>query len=240
MNPLQADPYTAHHETFLMLPWYVNNTLRGAERHAVERHLNICLTCRRELENLQKLSVAVNRQRLYDPAAFAPIARVKNWFHLATAPTDPALEAIFNPQRKQPDSFSQERPNFGRSKVAMVAVIVLSMLVPGYWVLDKLLRNDYRTLSAFEVAKPPRNDIWVLFSKGANHREITSILTQVHGQIVAGPSEQAVYTVRINTANTAKSLLETIEQLRKNRQILFAEPAYAPHDPDQSKRDTHL
>jgi hypothetical protein len=92
----------------------------------------------------------------------------------------------------------------------------------------------------FEPARPPGNELWVVFSNDSTHQEITSILAQMHGQIFANPSEKAVYTVRFSTANTADSLLATIEHLRSSRHLLFAEPAYVLRKPGQTKRDKTL
>jgi hypothetical protein len=50
----------------------------------------------------------------------------------------------------------------------------------------------------------------------------------VQGQIVAGPTAQGVYKVRIGRGEiTSKNLIKTISLLRDKKQIIFAEPAFA-------------
>jgi len=53
------DRERGHRELQELLPWYVNGTLESSEREAVERHLQTCAACRRELEELRGLQAAV-------------------------------------------------------------------------------------------------------------------------------------------------------------------------------------
>src|SRR5512143_3604002 len=46
---------TAHRAADAVLPWFVNGTLEGEEREAVEQHLRECARCRRETDLLQQL-----------------------------------------------------------------------------------------------------------------------------------------------------------------------------------------
>src|SRR5512144_1645233 len=52
-----ADP-AAHKVADVLLPWFVNGTLAGDERAFVERHLDDCEQCRREVAWLRDLHAA--------------------------------------------------------------------------------------------------------------------------------------------------------------------------------------
>jgi len=234
MKQTQTNPYSAHHEIALLLPWYVNNTLRGTERNTVENHLKVCLTCRRELASLQKLSLEVKQEGSFDSAAQTAFSHLKNRIHKADEPAQPLPEVIASPQRKPVKRIELKSRVFARTTLAMAAVVVFFLLIPGYFELKKMPSNDYRTLSDSEISKPRKNEIRVVFLKDAKQQQIDAILAKVHGQIVAGPSEQSVYTVRINQVDSAKTMLETLEQLRGNPNIIFAEPAYALLSSDQA------
>ena len=39
-----------HREATLLLPWYVNGTLEGAERARTDRHVRECVACKGEVE----------------------------------------------------------------------------------------------------------------------------------------------------------------------------------------------
>jgi hypothetical protein len=81
MKHLPANPYSTHDDISLLLPWYVNNTLHGSELKDVENHLNVCLTCKRELVNLKKLSLAINQEGSFDSAALASFSHLKDSIH---------------------------------------------------------------------------------------------------------------------------------------------------------------
>lgn len=50
-----------HQEAWELLPWYVNRTLAGDEREAVEAHLERCPLCRVEVAAGEELALAVRR-----------------------------------------------------------------------------------------------------------------------------------------------------------------------------------
>jgi len=51
-----------HREIAELLPWYANGTLSADERARVERHLQRCAGCRRELEELEGLKAALTQE----------------------------------------------------------------------------------------------------------------------------------------------------------------------------------
>ena len=54
---LRLDSAT-HRVVDVLLPWFVNGTLESEERALVERHLDHCKRCRREVEWLRELHAA--------------------------------------------------------------------------------------------------------------------------------------------------------------------------------------
>lgn len=64
----EGRPRLGHQEAWELLPWYVNGTLAGDERRAVDEHLERCPLCRGELAANEELALAVRR------AAEAPAA----------------------------------------------------------------------------------------------------------------------------------------------------------------------
>ena len=51
-----------HERAIELLPWLINGTLRTAERDAVEHHVRMCIACRRELKEQQRLQTALRGQ----------------------------------------------------------------------------------------------------------------------------------------------------------------------------------
>jgi hypothetical protein len=220
----QNNPYPAHQEILLLLPWYVNNTLHSAEVKTVENHLKVCLTCRREIESLYKLSVAARQVGPLDSVAHASFLQLKKRLHPNAKP-DREPEAPVAPSCHR--KWYSRYLTLPRSAFALAAVLLLSLLIPRYTDTVRIQGNEYHTLADKENPAAGENEIRVVFSNDVNQQQIKKILASVNGRIVAGPTTHGVYIVRIEQAPASKSILELIALLRKNASIIFAEPAYA-------------
>jgi hypothetical protein len=67
----------------------------------------------------------------------------------------------------------------------------------------------------------------VVFVENVDQKQKDKILERVHGQVIDVPTAQGVYTVRLSKDIAAKHLLDVVELLRKDNNVIFAEPAYA-------------
>lgn len=225
MKPLHNNPYSAHQDISLLLPWYVNKTLHGAEMTLVENHLKVCLTCRRELATLHKLAAAVQHEGSLDSAAQVSFSQLKKRIH-STDETrrGKAPEAVSLPGR---------RKRYGRgwfltgSGFAVAAALLFSLLTPRFIDTGMSQMNGYRTLSDTEVPVAGRNTIRLIFSSDAKQSEINGIIASVPGRVVDGPTAQGVYTVAVDSALASEIVLDRVASLRKNAHVIFAEPAYA-------------
>ncbi|MGH8550986.1 MAG: anti-sigma factor family protein [Methylococcales bacterium] len=227
MKDEHTDPYSAHHEIMLLLPWYVNKALHDPEMKAVEKHINVCLTCRRESAALQKLSLAVNQVDIMDSAAQASFARLKARIH-RTGNVEMKITPERNDRSGQFKWHRKLRFNFpSLSKPLLGVLILLIMLIPGYFIAAKLLESNYRTLSSSENLSISKNEIRVVFEESTNKQQRDSVIQSVNGAIVGGPDARGVYLIRLKQASDATHILETISSLRKNSSVIFAEPAYA-------------
>ena len=227
MKLVNNDPYSTHQDVFLLLPWYVNETLHGSELERVEAHINICLTCKRELASLHKLALMVNQPGTLDSAeqiSFSQLQKRLHQTHLASPKLpDQVAASEAQPKRtKRPALLPY--PTF-----ALAAVLVLSMLIFGVMRIDTVINNDYRTLSDSEPAATNRNEIHIVFADNTTQQQISSLLEPFAGKIAAQPqpTEQAVYSMRFEQTHTKEEMLNILAQLRKNPQVIFAEPAYA-------------
>lgn len=245
MEHMNTEFYTAHQELSQLLPWYVNKTLQGAEYKAVEKHLSVCLTCKRELIQLQKLAQAVIQDGALDSAEQASFSRLKKRLHSGQQfdfQSLPQHGQHGHRENRNTSSSGMVTPlstakKFGwknnllsRSVLAMAAVMLLSLsvLMPRYIENDMQQGNNFRTLSDGKQESISANEIRVVFAEGVNQQQKSNILERVHGQFATdNPTAQGVYTVRLEQDMAAKHLLDVIELLRKDSSVIFAEPAYA-------------
>ncbi|MGZ8189035.1 MAG: S8 family serine peptidase [Methylosarcina sp.] len=233
-NPV--NPYFAHQEIVLLLPWYVNKTLRDPELKAVEKHLKVCLICKREITTLQKVALAVNKADALESAAQASFSRLKSRLH---QPDNSALANAYTKQShfKKPaqlkwyqklglDYFKWPQP-----AAVMLSFLTLTLLVPLYYVVSPMQTSDFRTLSSSENPSFNRNEVKnelkVIFAEGLGQQQIRQVLDSIHGRVVNGPSPEGVYLIQLTPTSEAKTVLDALSSLRKNADVLFAEPAYA-------------
>jgi hypothetical protein len=232
---------SAHQELSQLLPWYVNKTLQRAEQKEVEKHLTVCLTCKRELIQLQKLAQAVIQEGSLDSAEQASFSRLKKRLHSGQQLDLQSLPQQARPEKQQisvagnvsqlGDARKQGWKNSAipRPALAMATALLLSLsvLMSRHAEIGLQQENNFRTLSDAQPETINANEIRVVFAEGVNQQQKNKILGLVHGQYVGNPTAQGVHTIRLANGIAPKQLLDVIELLRKDSNIIFAEPAYA-------------
>jgi hypothetical protein len=239
MKHINKQSYSAHQDLSQLLPWFVNKTLQGSELKAVENHLTVCLTCKRELIQLQKLAQAVIQEGSLDSAEQASFARLKKRLHTAQQQDLQSLPQQVHPEphktgasdnvRQLSNARKQGWTNSAipRPVLALAAVLLLSLLVPRYFGTDLQQGNNFRTLSNAQPEAIGANEIRVVFAKDVNQQQKNKILERIHGQFIGNPTAQGVYTVLLEVDIAPTHLLDVVELLRKDSNVIFAEPAYA-------------
>ena len=245
MKNMTTKSYSGHQELSQLLPWYVNKTLQGPELKAVEDHLAVCLICKRELIQLQKLAQLVAHSGSIDSAEQASFSRLKKRLQssqqldLQTLPkqvqTNPAQDFQGNLDNVRPFNSAKKQKRAGsaffRPALAMAAALVLSLtvLLSHYNESGVQSAAVFRTLSSDpQLDSKKANEIRIVFAENVNQQQKDKILERVHGQVVGkAPSPQGVYTVRLGEGIAEKQLLDVIELLRTDNRVIFAEPAYA-------------
>lgn len=219
--------YDRHQEISQLLPWYVNKTLQGTELKEVEEHLSVCLVCKREQIELQKLAQVVIQSGSFDSAEQASFSRLKKRLHSGqqNIGSSDKVNQLGN-NRKQSRSFKA----FTNPALAMAAAILLSLtlFLPKFTEIDVQQSNNFRTLSDAQQESSNLNEIRVVFAENVDTLQKTKILASVQGQFIdKNPTPQGVYTVSLNKGNDTKKLQDAIKLLRGNSNVIFVEPAYA-------------
>ncbi|MEC4750485.1 zf-HC2 domain-containing protein [Methylomicrobium sp. Wu6] len=222
MKDDNANPYPAHHDIMLLLPWYVNKTLDDAELRAVENHLKVCSTCKREIAELNKLSLAIKQAATIDDPQ-ASFSRLRARMHRGGDRKEQMTTSMRSRQGKR--KFNFVLPIFPYRAIAALALCILS--IPAYFIVARQFENSYRTLAASEIPVAHDNEIRVVFSESADSRQRKSVIDSIAGEIVEGPNTLGVYLIRLKPALATRQVLETLATLRKNSQVIFAEPAFS-------------
>lgn len=240
MKQINKTSYSDHQELSQLLPWYVNKSLQGTELNAVEEHLKVCLMCKREQTQLQKLAQVIVHNGSIDTAEHASFSRLKKRLHNGQALDLQARikqDTSLQNHSGNVKSLKIDKKHFwtaniiSRPALAMAAALLLSLtaLMPHYIESDQQLFGNFRTLSSdSELQAMKSNEIRVVFADNVNQQQKDKILEKVHGQFIDNiPSAQGVYTVKLEKNVAENHLLDAIDLLRKDKNVIFAEPAYA-------------
>lgn len=227
MKPVQSDVYFAHQSIFLLLPWYVNHTLSAAELKQVEEHLSVCLVCKREVINLQKLAEAVKQPAACDSPEQIAFGQLKKRLQQASAMPESIIPITHHAHYQPVKKPRLNRWHSSRAALAMAAALLIAVLVPGYLKFNALLTQDFRTLSEQNLTNSDPREIHLVFAENTTPKQIQQILAPVAGQIVGKPVAESIYTVRFEQVLSKDAFLMQLAELKKNPQVVFAEPAYA-------------
>ncbi|HTT13045.1 MAG TPA: zf-HC2 domain-containing protein [Burkholderiaceae bacterium] len=205
-----------HQVVFELLPWFVNGTLEAAEQASVERHLQECAACRREVEWLRQLSSAYAES---EPAVDCEraLARIAPQLHpndadRTRAPWSSRLRAAL-------------AGNVGWMRFAVA--MQLGVIVALGWALAVRGAADYRGLAS----APPRNSgkIIVVFDPAARESEVRGLLRAAGARVVDGPTAASGYVLEVTGDNSA--VAAALARLRAAPAVMLAEPLQGERAP---------
>jgi Putative zinc-finger len=223
-----------HREIRQLLPWFVNQSLSGPELAAVESHLGECLVCRRELQQLKKLSLAIKSDETNDSAENAAYARLKQ--RIESQGVAPQVCVGNDVSEKQSADAIRLRPRnragFAPSVWAIAAMLLLAVAIPlnlyqSHDIIGTTAMNHFKTLSNGQSEKLASHQIRVVFAEAVDATSKQKIAGSINGRLTGAPSPQGVYAVSLSEDLGEKEIINVIQQLRKDRRVIFAEPAYA-------------
>lgn len=230
MNKNFDNPTDSHQQMALLLPWYANQSLSGQECKAMENHLATCLLCKRELRQLEKLGLAVKQDTRFDSAANASFSRLKQRIHadqgkVSTLARDTSDATRILPKYRQPRFMSR-----GNQRVwAIAAMLLLAVAIPLHQMKPDgaTAASQFITLSDGRSETLKANEIRVVFTDALADADRAQVVAGIDGKISGKPSLQGVYTIDLAPDMDKSQILAKIDQLRKDKRVIFAEPAYA-------------
>jgi hypothetical protein len=204
-----------HTRAFELLPWLINGTLAGTEREAVEQHVRACIVCRREMKEQQRLHASVRARRTVDVSAEAGFDRL-----------DRELDVSAGVRRPRWQTRYAAATPFALAAAAGVAVLaILLWFTP----LPDLNRGGYQTL-----ADAPAGGalVDIVFADKTTAAQMQALLDEIHGDIVAGPTQLGRYSVRIAGDHAKREQVDkVIAALAADPRVRFAGPSLAEVQP---------
>jgi hypothetical protein len=83
--------------------------------------------------------------------------------------------------------------------------------------------SGYVTLTSEDILKKEGTGIHVVFNMESKEREIRAVLQKAGATIVAGPSPEGLYTIKVEKKQNVE---EVLKFLRETKIVRFAERAY--------------
>ena len=215
-------PTDMHLECWTMLPWLVTGRISIIDRQRAERHLLECEECRIELDEQRRLCEAVRRE---ESVVLAP--------HASLQALMSRIEASDAPATIQPSiatSVSQPAPSRARAPrwlaiAASIQVFVIAGLLAIVW-QQRAAEMSAPRFTTLSNASLPRTDGQILravFRKETTNGELQALLSQIDAQVIAGPSEAGVYTLRLPNSVAPPQVDSVLQTLRRDPNTVFAE-----------------
>jgi anti-sigma factor RsiW len=200
-----------HREAIELLPWYVNGTLAGIERARVERHVQECVACRRELEAQRRVHDLVLDHAAY-PASEAALARLHAELDARSRQGSGAGRSGSAPGRRMwPGSW------LGWALAAQLGALLIGIVVWPYLHSG----GEFHTLATPAASRTSPDAVVVVFDGTATRSQIDRLLRELNARIVDGPNLRDAYTLDLPAGAQAKAL----ETLRGVPWVRFAQPA---------------
>jgi hypothetical protein len=208
----------AHRDASELLPWLVNDSLAGAERDSVERHVRECVTCRRELEAVRTLQAAVASEER-DPAVVSALARLRVRLDEEEAGLPRRLRHALARGWRAAQPWVR-----GTLAAQFALILLLCGVLTGALLSERSTPALYRTLSDAAGPVPPnRSGLVVVFRADTTEQEMRRLLQRLDARVVDGPSSMGAYTLAVREGRYPAVLA----LLRTDPAVMLAEPAPA-------------
>jgi anti-sigma factor RsiW len=209
---------SAHRAVDEILPWFVNGTLDGGERAAVEQHVRECARCRREVDLLKQLQAvcAIDEPR---PDATLSYRRLCERID-GRRPLSSLAERV----RRLAGPW-QRVPAWARWAIAaeFAGIVVLAA---GIAMPIGESAGLYQTLGAPALRAAPGGTVAVVFAPDATESELRRIVQSAGARVVDGPTESNAYVLEVPAGHRDAVLAD----LRAEPAVVLAQPLTAQPD----------
>jgi hypothetical protein len=234
-----------HRECWEQLPWLVNDSLLPAQQQRLEEHLAHCDNCRREAQEQALLRDHVLRE---DAVLYAPQAALQKLMNRIDA-----AGPVRAPQRAGYELVGLRPAKMLAAALVFGAMVVIAVSAVSSWRLrEERTAARYATLTSSPQVVAGVPAARVVFAPSMKLEQLTELLRAYRAQVVTGPTEAGVYTLMFprqeadpvadresapavgpdklgsdNVASMEEIVARVIPALRKDPNVLFAEPVMA-------------
>lgn len=208
MGKILPFPEDRHHETQLLLPWYVNGRLEGHDRELVEAHLQQCAECRADLSGERDLRSHLVELTPDDEHRWDTLhARLEPPSRTSGRRTERRRWAIVRAWAAEPRTL---RRIVGVQAAALLALAALAFPSPQ--------QARYRVLGDPPAANA--GNAIIIFRPDVREAAMRGLLEANGVQLVGGPTAADAYVLAVPAAGR----MDRLASLRRNPAVVLAEP----------------
>lgn len=217
-----------HDDCWKLLPWFVTGRLSAPDVRRIERHLEDCAACRAEIEEQRALYMHIRRD---ESVMLAPQASLQKLMARidGNVPVDPSVDppvdaVASHPKTTEKSTRGQQRYRW-LAIAAAVQTMAIAFLLALVWrqTADVMTAPRFTTLSNPQVTTSSGATLRIVFKPETPAGQMQSLLRSVNAQIIAGPTEAGVYTVRLERDADLDRIAQALSQVRADGHVVFAE-----------------
>lgn len=214
---------TGIHQEAELLPWYLTGALSEPERRQVAHHLESCKACREELDEITQIRQDLATVYASQPVPSSQLARS------VMARVDEQARPQANPQTVRRAGVlgldqwirSLLLPQWAPTFVVLLLVVQTALLV---WIGIPATTPDH--VSSRSVGAQTARII-VTFHATATMGQIQSLLQDLQGRIIAGPTDDGRYTIEVS-AMDLPATQRKIDSLKARGEVVRSAEAPTP------------
>lgn len=214
MNTRDVIPHDTAAE---LLPWLVNDSLPDDEKRQVLAHARSCVTCRKDLAELESLRDTIAHDA---HAGDAPPIDMRN----INRRIDEDMEKRRRVPRLLEAIVDFLRDPWRAAAVAqsvVIAALLIAMFVQG---VD---RPRYQTLTS-DTSLPPGQYLRLVVDAATETGELAELLARFDLTIVDGPTERGVATAAFAKSAGRDERLEALQRLSEHPMLRYVQPVKIP------------
>jgi hypothetical protein len=204
------------HAVAMLLPWYLNGTLRDEERRQVTRHLAGCEACRAELEELTVMRASM--RELYAREC-APASRVLASV-MAEITKSPKRSPAGNGHPRMLDKLQEWVRALFLPKWAPTLAVALIVGQSGLVLWTVQLPHPGNGISTRSVSPLGGVRFRIAFQPSAEEKQIRSVLRQLQARFISGPFPDGVYLIELAADDTSAAIQRQVDAIRGQQDIV--------------------
>jgi anti-sigma factor RsiW len=222
------------HPTVALLPWYANGTLSAADRTAVATHLQECPSCRTELDELVLVGKEIKQAVSADPLPSAGLSQTVFAQVRETIRRDQAQVSHPSPIAVESHSLIGNLDHWLRSLFVpqwiptLVATLLVAQLGVLLWsVSQRVPPSDIGGSITSRGLGTPTARLRIEFQPSASMQQIQTLLQDMHGRVVDGPTTEGAYIMEIPASDPAV-IEQRLQALQSRHEVIRHVEALRP------------